>query len=238
MKPLSSGLLILFIIDFISDVIVAKTGNESARYFTKGLLMPLLFAFLTVEIKAFSTGNNLKYIRMIGLALAFSFAGDLFLIHDDGLNFILGIASFLTAHIFYILFFYSIRSFTKKNSLFLCITGAVIASYVVLLNYLFWPLVTKQQLTIPVMAYSFVLGSMLFTAFNVGNSTVKPKNFVYYIITGAIIFVASDSMIAFNKFYLTTPLPGFYIMLTYCTAQFLIVTGAIQFIKKEAALNL
>ena len=56
MKPLSSVLLILFIIDFIADVIVAQTGNESARYFTKGLLMPLLFAFFIVEVKGSATG--------------------------------------------------------------------------------------------------------------------------------------------------------------------------------------
>ncbi|HEX5154458.1 MAG TPA: lysoplasmalogenase [Parafilimonas sp.] len=237
MKSLSSVLLILFIIDFIADVIVAQTGNESARYFTKGLLMPLLFAFFIVEIKRFGRGNNLKYIKFIGLALAFSFAGDMFLVSDNGWNFILGIASFLIAHIFYILFFYRIKSFTKKNGFFLLTTGFIIAVYVALMNYLFRPLVSEQQLTIPVMAYSVVLGTMLFTAFNVSNSTLQPKTFAYYIITGAVIFAASDSMIAFNKFYLTTPLHGFYIMLTYCLAQCLIVTGAIQFIKKEVALS-
>jgi uncharacterized membrane protein YhhN len=235
MKPFSYVLLILFIIDFIADVIVAKTGDESARYFTKGLLMPLLFVFFIAEIKSFARGNDLKYGRYISLALAFSFAGDMFLVNDHGWNFILGIASFLIAHIFYILFFYQVKSFTKKNRVFLVITGLIIAGYVVLLNYLFRPIVTEQQLTIPVIAYSVILGTMLFTAVNVSKSTLQSKVLAYYIITGAIIFVASDSIIAFNKFYLTTPVPAFYIMLTYCLAQFLIVTGAIQFIKKETA---
>ena len=174
----------------------------------------------------------MKPARFIGVALAFSFAGDMLLVSSNSWNFILGIASFLIAHIFYILFFYRVKSFTKKNRLFLLATGLIIAGYVVLMNYLFRPLVTEQQLTIPVMAYSVVLGAMLFTAFNVSNSTLQPKTFAYYITTGAVIFVASDSMIAFNKFYLTTPLPGFYIMLTYCIAQFLIVTGALKFIKQ------
>ena len=233
MKPLSYVLLILFTIDFIADVIVSNTGNESARYVTKGLLMPILLAFFVVEIKHFARRTDLKYARFIGLALTFSFAGDMFLVTDNSLNFILGIASFLIAHIFYIVFFYRVKSFTKKNKLFLLATGLIITCYVACMNYLFRPLVTKQQLTIPVMAYSIVLGAMLFTAFNVSNSTIWLKRFAYYIIPGAIIFVASDSMIAFNKFYLTTPLPGFYIMLTYCVAQLLIVIGAIEFIKRK-----
>src|SRR5215475_9575251 len=125
MKPLSSVLLILFIIDFITDTIVAQTGNESARYFTKSLLMPLLFAFFIIKLKGCARENNLKYAKFIGLALTFSFAGDMFLVSDNGLNFILGIASFLIAHIFYILFFYRIKSFTKKNRLFLWVTGLI-----------------------------------------------------------------------------------------------------------------
>ena len=237
MKRLSFFSVILFLADFIADIIVAQTGNEPARYFTKGLLMPLVFIYFISEVKGFAETNKLKYVRLIGLALAFSFAGDLFLISDSSLNFILGIAFFLMAHIFYILFFYRIKSFKKNNMLFLWITGLVIAGYILLLNYLFWPLVTKQQLTVPVMAYSAILGAMLFTAANVSNSALQPKYFAYCIIAGAVIFVASDSMIAFNKFYLITPLPEFYIMLTYCIAQFLIVSGAVKFIKQKTTLR-
>jgi len=115
MKPLSSVLLILFITDFIADVIVAQTGNESVRYFTKGLLMPLLFAFFIAEVKGFARGNNLKYVKFIGLALAFSFAGDMFLVSSNSWNFILGIASFLIAHIFYILL--PLRPQLRKSAL-------------------------------------------------------------------------------------------------------------------------
>jgi uncharacterized membrane protein YhhN len=148
-----------------------------------------------------------------------------------------GLASFLIAHIFYILLFYRICLFNNKSKLLFLISGVIILSYVVILNYLFHPQVVVQGLSLPVMLYSFILGAMLFTAVNVNNAVIPPKSFALYIIAGAVSFVASDSMLAFNKFYLTSPLPGFYIMLTYCLAQFFIVTGAVKFIKQQFALQ-
>jgi len=44
---------------------------------------------------------------------------------------------------------------------------------------------------------------------------------------GSILFVWSDSLIAFNKFSLEIPLAGFWIMLTYMAAQYLIMRGLI-----------
>ena len=104
-----------------------------------------------------------------------------------------------------------------------------------MLDYLFWPLITKQSLTIPVITYSLVLGAMLFTAVNTINIEKHRSGFTVYLIAGALLFVASDSFIAFNKFYLIQQIPGFYIMLTYCAAQFLIVSSAIKFIKQQTS---
>jgi len=42
---------------------------------------------------------------------------------------------------------------------------------------------------------------------------------------GSVIFVLSDSMIALDKFYRDIPLAGFLIMLTYISAQYLIMRG-------------
>ena len=223
----------LFIIDFIIDSVFAAYADNSWRYVSKGLLMPLLFAFFASGINIYSgTNNNAKYIRLIGFALLFSFLGDIFLIEDSSLNFMMGIAAFLIAHVFYIIFFCRIQPFKRKNSLSILISGFIILSYVVLIDYLFWPLITKQSLTMPVVTYSFFLGTMLFTAVNTINTEKKPKDFMVYLIAGAMLFVASDSILAFNKFYLTQQIPGFYVMLTYCIAQFLIVNSAIKFIKQ------
>jgi uncharacterized membrane protein YhhN len=232
MKRLSYILLIVFIADFIIDAFLANQGSGSLRYISKGLLMPLLLVFFITDVRSVTTKAVSKYIRPVCCALIFSFLGDVFLVKDSSLFFMLGLASFLTAHIFYILFFSRIQSFKNKSRSLLLISGIIVLGYVVTLNYLFSSNVAAQGLTIPVLLYSLVLGTMAFAAININTATMRSKSFMFYIIAGAIIFVASDSMLAFNKFYLTTPLPGFYIMLTYCLAQFLIVLGAVKFTKQ------
>jgi uncharacterized membrane protein YhhN len=232
MKRLSYVLLIFFIVDFIIDASLANERDESLRYISKGLITVLLLAFFITEVRSFATKAVSKYVTLLCCGLVFSFLGDEFLVKDNSLHFMLGLASFLTAHIFYILFFYRIHSFKNKSTPLFWISIIIILSYVVTLNYLFNANVTAQGLTIPVLLYSVVLGTMAFAAININNTAKRSENFASYITAGAVFFVASDSMLAFNKFYLATPLPGFYIMLTYCIAQFFIVMGAVRFIKQ------
>jgi uncharacterized membrane protein YhhN len=47
-------------------------------------------------------------------------------------------------------------------------------------------------------------------------------------IAGAIFFVASDSMLAINKFKNNFPYANVLIMFTYAAAQFCIVHGAVR----------
>jgi uncharacterized membrane protein YhhN len=232
MKRSSYFLLILFVTDFIIDSLLANNGNESWRYISKGLITLLLLAFFIIEVGTYTTKAVSKYITPACCALVFSFLGDIFLVKNSSLSFMLGLASFLIAHIFYILLFYRINSFKNKNNALFWISGVIIFCYVIMLNYLFRSNVAEQGLTVPVLLYSLILGLMVFAAININNTAKYAGPFVFLIIAGAIIFVSSDSMLAFNKFYLTTPLPGFYIMLTYCLAQFLIVLGAVKFIKQ------
>jgi uncharacterized membrane protein YhhN len=233
MKRFSYFLLIFFIADFIIDALLANNGNESLHYVSKGLITLLLLAFFIIEVRTHASKPVSKYITLICCALVFSFLGDVFLVKNSSLCFMLGLACFFIAHVFYILFFYRINSFSKANNALFWISALIILSYVITLNYLFRSNVAEQGLTVPVLLYSFILGLMVFAAINTNNAAKYSGPFAFYITVGAIIFVSSDSMLAFNKFYLATPLPGFYIMLTYCLAQFLIVFGAVKFIKQS-----
>jgi uncharacterized membrane protein YhhN len=51
--------------------------------------------------------------------------------------------------------------------------------------------------------------------------------------TGAILFVASDSLLAFNKFFSAFNYSGLIIMLTYGLAQLFITEGAVRYINAE-----
>jgi uncharacterized membrane protein YhhN len=59
----------------------------------------------------------------------------------------------------------------------------------------------------------------------------KPAN--WYILIGAVLFVSSDSLVAFNKFYHPLVLSSFIIMITYLIAQYLIVSGILKLNQKK-----
>ena len=50
---------------------------------------------------------------------------------------------------------------------------------------------------------------------------------------GAILFVVSDSLLAFNKFFAAFNNAGLIIMLTYGLAQLFITEGAVKYINSE-----
>jgi uncharacterized membrane protein YhhN len=236
MKGISILLIILYAADLIFDSVLGKLGTAPTRYITKGLLMPLLISFFIVEVKDEVRNTKLTAVRLICLALIFSFIGDLFLVNGTvKYNFAFGLAFFLIVQACYILFFYRIKPFAKKDATFLFIATLIILAYLVTMNYIFWPKVYYQNFIWPVIVYSFALGLMLLCAVNVSNSRRFHRTAVIFFIPGAISFIASDSMIAANRFYFppTRPLPDYYTIGTYCLAQFLFVMGAIQFIAKR-----
>ncbi len=47
------------------------------------------------------------------------------------------------------------------------------------------------------------------------------------VFVGSLLFLLSDTMIAFNKFHSDIPMAGFLIMITYIAAQYLIMRGLI-----------
>ena len=59
---------------------------------------------------------------------------------------------------------------------------------------------------------------------------IKNKEAGKLMMLGALLFVASDSILAINKFYQPFEMAGIYIMLTYGLAQLLITVGAARYI--------
>jgi uncharacterized membrane protein YhhN len=232
MKPLSIGLCIIYWAILIFDIALILTGADFFyRYFTKGLLMPVLFGIIISEVEH---TDKWWSIRVISIALLFSLIGDLVLVGDglSKINFAIGLACFWVVQICYILFFYRKRPFRKKNSLFLFLSSLCILGYIIVMNILMWTKMDRQSLTLPVLLYSFTIGFMLLCAININNSKRLYKIAVSYFIPGAIFFVVSDSILALNRFYYTHPVSDVYIMFTYGLAQFLIVCGAVKFIKR------
>ncbi|HRF25670.1 MAG TPA: lysoplasmalogenase family protein, partial [Chitinophagaceae bacterium] len=62
---------------------------------------------------------------------------------------------------------------------------------------------------------------------------IKNREAAKWLLTGAILFVISDSVLAINKFYYPFEYRGVLIMLTYGMAQWFIVKGAILYLRNQ-----
>ena len=214
--------IILFIVILLTDLFAVYTSNETLRYITKPLLMPLLITFFIFQTKGFS--SPLK--KWITLALVFSWAGDVLLMFEstNGNFFIFGLVAFLISHIFYILFYEIVirKEDLRKNYWWFL---PVIIYYIALI-YILSPNLGDMKL--PVRIYGIVISYMLIKALQTGG--IKNFGAATLMIAGAILFITSDSILAINKFYEPFEYAGIAIMLTYGIAQLLITLGAVKYI--------
>ena len=176
------------------------------------LLLPLIVAVLI--------STNFKNKNILLCALAFSWFGDMLLlfVFKDAIYFILGLVAFLTAHIFYIFLF--IKELKKENSKIEFKKGLILI--VIYLTTILLVLIPHLGLLIvPVIIYAFVISTMLYMAYLLSFHWPKPASI--YLLTGAVSFILSDSILAFDKFYQPVPMSGFLIMATYLYAQWALV---------------
>lgn len=217
--------IVLFVLVMLVDLIAVYINNGSIRFITKPLLMPLLAIYLLLHTN--DVTSNLKV--WIFLALFFSWTGDIFLLFEDrGSNFFLfGLSAFLIAQVFYIVFFHNIRmrEYIRGNALLLLL---VIVYYSILISVLS-PYLGSMRL--PVRIYGVVISFMLMLAMH--TMLGKNKRAAIWMMTGAILFVASDSLLAFNKFFSSFNNAGLIIMVTYGLAQLFITEGAVRYINSE-----
>jgi uncharacterized membrane protein YhhN len=81
------------------------------------------------------------------------------------------------------------------------------------------------ELKIPVMVYAIVLVVMTLNALLRLGKTTSPSFWMVFV--GALLFMASDSLLAINKFLDPLPFGNIWVMTTYMSAQYLIVKGLI-----------
>ncbi len=220
MQPAQKKISLAFWLLAILDVIGIAARIDVLHYIAKPLLMPALFGLL------FYTRSAIPNKNLLLTGLFFSWLGDIFLMLEDKhpLFFIFGLASFLTTHIFYIVYFLKIRlagpSLLAKQPLYI----ALVIAYGATLVWQLYPYLA--DLKIPVIIYAAVICTMLLCSIHIFLK-INRKAALYYWL-GATAFVVSDSLLAINKFYQPFAYAGVLIMLTYCAAQWLITVGYIQ----------
>ena len=127
--------------------------------------------------------------------------------------FVFGLISFLIAHLIYI------YAFTKGHPWRLAWLPALLAlSYGAGFYMILAP--GLGDMSIPVAVYVLVILTMGYTAWNQWDQT--RSNWALLAFIGALFFVLSDSILAFNKFYLPFLAARGLTLTTYFTAQWLI----------------
>jgi len=205
--------------------ILLLVGNHTLTWYLKPCLLPLLF-YAVVQSENF---ENKKWLLA---ALLFSWIGDCILMfsHKGKLYFILGLVAFLLAHILFIVLFAKQKSayVSFKKPLFWI--GFICAT--VYLAAMSWFLIPSLgDLILPVIVYALTITIMLKMALK--GTFDWTRNSKYLVFIGAVVFVVSDSILAFDKFHSPIASASYSIMITYLIAQFCITYGILKLNQKK-----
>ncbi|GAA1243027.1 lysoplasmalogenase [Oryzihumus leptocrescens] len=177
----------------------------------KPLVMVLLGA-LALALGAGGTGTG-----WLLAAIALGCVGDVFLLGDGEPRFLAGLTAFLLGHLAYVVAFVSL-GFDPRWAL----AGAAVvlldlasAGRGILVS------AARQDRTLggAVAAYMLVIAAMTVTAWGTGRPLVA---------LGAVVFVASDTVLALDRFVRPRPGSRVLVMVTYHVGQVLMVLGALR----------
>ena len=191
---------------FLADLFFIYLDKTNFRFISKNLLMPVLLFIYLSEAKFHQIKLDLFFV----LGLIFSFLGDFFLLLKSG--FLLGLGSFLLAHIFYIISF-------KKRSLSRVSVGVIVVLLLYLVSLISFLFPHLKEMKIPVIIYGIIISTMLYFS-------IKTQEKL--LIVGALFFVISDSVLSVNLFVSSSLLLNLLVMITYILAQVLLVKGILK----------
>lgn len=215
--------IVLFVLTSILELISQIVNLGYLHVMVKPLLLIWLILFY------YNSVGREQVSRTVLLALGFSWLGDVLLLFQEKneLFFVSGLLSFLVAHLYFIFSYRQFMTDDKSKALLgvqrFRFSFPIILAGTGLITVLYAQL---GYLKVPVIVYALILVLMVISAlFRYGRTTMVSFSMVFF---GATLFMISDSLIAINKFLMPVPFSGFWIMITYLTAQYLIVKGLLK----------
>ncbi|MFE9455942.1 lysoplasmalogenase [Streptomyces californicus] len=204
-ERLARPALLAFLLVAAADLIGLLAGAETVHLVAKPLLMPLLALYAALR------GGP----RLLVAALLFGWGGDVFLLVDDDLAFLVGMGSFAVGHVCYLTLF--ARGGGRGRAPAALATGAGYAVVLAAFLVLIWPDL-PADLRIPLTGYSLLLTAVAWRAGVFGP----------YAAAGGALFLLSDALIATGiAEWPQAPAPDFWVMLTYIAAQALLAHGVL-----------
>ena len=199
--------VVLFIFISFLDVLGLLMKVSLLELIAKPLIILSLMAIYISSVKK----KNYWFLT----ALFFSFLGDVFLLDKNNM-FLLGIAAFLITQLIYIKI---IMGHLEKSTLANKMTAILpFAGFFLVLIYILFE--NLDGYLWPVVIYGLTIS--MFGVVSLLNYITKKTTSTRLLLLGALLFIASDSMIALNKFYEPQEFYSVLIMITYILAQYLI----------------
>ena len=206
-----------YIVVSVLHVAVLVAGLDDAASASKLLLMPALA--LAVLLTARPLRGAVPVLLLVAIGL--SWGGDALLNIPGDLGFVVGLASFLLAHVAYVVLFLRLPARGRRLPAWTAVYAAWYAAFLALLGP------HLGALLVPVALYGLVLGVMAALAGGLGG----------LLAVGGALFVVSDSVLALGRF-----LPGYafpphdlVVMSTYLAAQGLIALGVVGVLRRRVS---
>lgn len=205
-----------YLVVTIVHLVAIAAGPVELVAATKPLLMPALLVGLVLGLPE----RRSPLLLWGGLALVFSWLGDVLLQNPGDVGFLIGMGAFGLAHLAYLaLYLGPLR--TRR-----------VPWWGILLGIAWWAGMVAVlalwlgSLLVPVAVYGLVLGAAAVCAL-----ATRPL-----LAVGAAVFLVSDTLLALDRF-----LPGFSvleldlaIMVAYCLGQGLIIAGVVTVARRRA----
>ncbi len=211
--------IIVVLILAILDWIAAEKKIKPLEYIAKPATMLALLWWMWQSV---GLGSSMLWFT---LGAIFCLAGDVFLMVPRDM-FIFGLLAFLAGHVFYIIGLNNIAPYINLWG------GAVIILLGVYLLWLYPKLAAglnekgKTVLKIPVLIYSLVISLMVYSALMTWTRPGWLTIPALLVSLGALLFFASDSMLAWDRFIHPLSHARLRVMTTYHLGQIGILLGA------------
>ena len=212
MTPLAVALLVITLGVAAVDWWAVTVGRTKVEYVAKPLTMVVLIG---VALALHPTSDAQRWWFVAALAL--SLAGDVFLMLPSD-RFVAGLASFLLAHVAYIVGFLVVSPGEPAP--------VVTTVVVVLVSAVLWNRLRtgmrangQTEFLVPVTAYVVVIAGMVASALASGN---------WVAMLGALLFMTSDSIIGETRFVGPRRHERIAIMTTYHLGQILLILSLVR----------
>lgn len=215
-------------------------GRHLLVYACKPLMLIILSSWFFFNSRRFGD----RFTLLIQAGLFFSLIGDVALMFDhlDQFYFLIGLGAFLIAQACYALgFAHNVADGGNSPGL---LVGLLLAAVVLTYGALFGVeliLDVEDDVQVPVAIYAITITFMGAAAALRFGRTYLPSFVLVF--AGALLFIASDSILATHRFVRIVDHASWSVMLTYAAAQYLIAWGCLRHVldpeelRRRAALD-